>query len=256
MPAAAGLPGVVIVLPRLAARVARLRHRVPAPQLVAGLHVERGHPAARAGVAGAVLDDDLAFGDQRRGEKLLLAAEFGLGRDLLVPHDLAVVAIDGDDAAVRQVGDHHVFPERDAARARRVAFVLDAGVGDPHELAPVGIADVDLVDRAPAIGRVHEAVVDERIDFVLRTVLPDVLHAAQRQRPHHPQVLDVVAVDLRQLGIPRRAVVAVHQQPVLRLVHRVDQPVLVDGERVAPWANAIAEATGKSAQARTVSFRE
>ena len=59
--------------------------------------------------------------------------------DLLVPDDLAVVAVDRDDAAVRQVGDHQVFPERDAARARRVAFVLHARVGDPDELARSGL---------------------------------------------------------------------------------------------------------------------
>ena len=196
--AAAGLPGVVIVLPRLAAGVARLGHRVPAPQLVAGVDVERRHPAARAAVAGAVLDEDLAVGHERRGQEPLLVAELVLGRDLLVPDDLAVVAIDGDDAAVGQVGDDLVFPERDAARARRVAFVRHAGVGHPDELAAVGLARVDLVDRAPAVARVHEAVVDERVDLVLRAVLPDVLHAAERERPHHAQVLHVLAVDLRE----------------------------------------------------------
>ena len=97
-----------------------------------------------------------------------------------------------------------------------------------------GIARVDLVERAPAVGRVHEAVVDERIDLALRAVLSDVLHAAERQRPDHPQVLDVVAVDLRQLRIAGRRVVAVHHQPVLRLVLRVDQPVPVDRHRVLP----------------------
>src|SRR5712692_10431237 len=105
----------------------------------------------------------------------------------LVPHDLASVAVDRDDPAVRQVGDHEVFPERDAARARSVALVLDARIGDPDELALVGIARVDLVDGAPAVGRIHETVVDQRIDLVFRAVLPDVLHAAQRDRPDEPE---------------------------------------------------------------------
>ena len=43
----------------------------------------------------------------------------------------------GDHAAVGQVGDDQVFPERDAARARHVALVLHAGIGDPDELALV-----------------------------------------------------------------------------------------------------------------------
>ena len=230
--AAAGLPGVVIVFPCFAAGLARLGHCVPPPQLVAGVDVERGHPAARAGVAGAVLDEHLAVGDERCRREPLLAAELVFRGDLLVPEDLAVLAVDGDDASVRQVGDDLVFPERDAARAGGVAFVRHARVGDPRELAAVRIAGVDLVDRAPPVAGVHEAVVDERIDLVLGAVLSDVLHAAERHRPHHAQVLDVLAVDLRQLRVAQRAVVAVHQQPVLRLVRGVDQPVLVDRQRV------------------------
>ena len=230
--AAAGLPGVVIVLPRSAARVAGLRHRVPAPQLRAAVDVERRHPAAGAAVARAVLHQDFAVGYQRCGEEALLVAELVLHRDLPVPDDLAVLAVDGDDAAVWQVGDHLVFPERDAARARHVAFVLDAGVGHPHEAAAARIARVDLVDGAPAVARVHEPVVDERVQLALGTVLSDVLHPAERHRPDHAQVLHVLPVDLRQLGVAERAVVAVHQQPVLRLVPGVDQAILVDGQRI------------------------
>ena len=103
---------------------------------------------------------------------------------------------------------------------RQVAFVADAGIADPDELALVRVARVDLVDRAPAVAGIHEAVVDERIDLAFRAVLADVLHAAERERPHQPQVLDVVAVDLGELGIALRAVVAVHHEPVLRLVLR------------------------------------
>jgi hypothetical protein len=110
--------------------------------------------------------------------------------------------------------------------------VPDPRVGDPDELALRRVARVDLVDRAPAVRRIHEAIVDERIDLALRTVLPDVLHAAERQGPDHPQVADVLAIDLRQLGIAGRPVIAVHQQPVLRLVHRVVEPILADGELV------------------------
>ena len=230
--AAAGFPGVVVVFPGFAARVAGLGHDVPAPQFLARPHLERRNPSARSAVARAVLHDDLAVGDQRRRQEFLLPAEFGLSRDLLVPHGLALVAVDRDDPAVGKVGDHEVFPQRDAARARCVALVLDAGVGNPYELALVGIARVDLVHRAPAVGRVHETVVDERIDLVFRAVLSDVLHPAERHRPYESQVPDVVAVDLGELRIARGAVVAVHQQPVVRLVLRVDQAVPVDGHLV------------------------
>src|SRR6266852_8440732 len=86
----------------------------------------------------------------------------------ILSHTISPLSVDRDDPAVRQVGDHEVFPERDAARARNVARVLDARIGDPDELAAVGIARVDLVDGAPAVGRVHETVVDQRIDLVFR----------------------------------------------------------------------------------------
>src|SRR5262249_23443720 len=120
-------------------------------------------------------------------------------RDLLVPDDLASVAVERDHAAVRQVGDDLVFPQRDAARLRAVALVAHAGIAGPDVLALVGIARVDLIDRAPAIARIHEAIVDQRIDLGLGAILPDILHAAERERPHHAQVLDVVAVDLGEL---------------------------------------------------------
>src|SRR5439155_14913366 len=122
--AAAGLPRVVGVLPRLAAGIARLRHDVPAPQLVAGTRVERGDPAARLRVAGAVGDNHFAFRGDRRRVEAFPAAELVRLRDHLVPHDFAGVAVRGNYAAVGQIGDHEIFPERDPARARQVALML------------------------------------------------------------------------------------------------------------------------------------
>src|SRR4051794_3192800 len=49
--AAAGLPGVVLVFPRLAAGLARRRHGVSAPELVAGLAVERHQPVTHTLIA-------------------------------------------------------------------------------------------------------------------------------------------------------------------------------------------------------------
>src|SRR5262249_62306551 len=95
-------------------------------------------------------------------------------------------------------------------------------------LALVGLAGVDLVDAAPAVAGVHESVVDKRIHLGFRAVLSKVLHAAERQRPDHAQVLDVVAVDLGELGIALRAVIAVLDEPVPRLVLRVDEAVAID----------------------------
>src|SRR5215475_16124836 len=44
--AAAGLPGVVLVLPGLAAGIARFRDRIPAPYFIAGPRIEGREPAA------------------------------------------------------------------------------------------------------------------------------------------------------------------------------------------------------------------
>ena len=229
---AAGLPRVVLVLPGLAARIARLRHDVPAPELLARTRVERRDPSAGLRVAGSVGHDHFAVGGDRRRVESFLAAEFVGRRHHLVPHDLAGVAVRRNHTAVGQIGDHEILPERDAARARQVALVLHARVRHPGEFALVRIPSVDLVERAPAVARVEEAVVDERMHFGLGAVLPDVLHAAERHRPDQPQVLHVLAVDLRQLRVARRRVIAVHHQPVLRLVLRIDQPILVDRHAV------------------------
>ncbi len=97
-----------------------------------------------------------------------------------------------------------------------------------------GTPRVDFVKGSPAVARVHEPVVDQRIQLALGAVLPDVLHAAERQRPDHAQIFHVLAVDLRELRISGGGVVPVHHEPVLRLVLRVDQTVAVDRHRVLP----------------------
>ena len=188
----------MVVLPGLAARVAGLRHHVPAPQLLAVLDVERGDPASSAGVAGAVLNQDLADPHQRRSREFLLVAELVLRGNVLVPHDLAVVAIDGDRATVRQVGDDEVFPERDAARTRCVSLVRHARIGHPRK-TPWPSLSVDLV-MVPQPSDVYISRCRRAVDFVLRRF-------AQRpacrpaRAPTSPQILEIVAVDLRQLGI-------------------------------------------------------
>src|SRR5262249_35403455 len=227
-PAAAGLPGVVLILPGLAAGLARLRYGVPAPQLVAGAGVERRHPAARSTAGGSIGDDHLSLGGDGRRVESFLGAELVDGGDLLVPDDLARVAVERDHPTVRQVRDHEIFPECDAARARQIALVLHAGIADPDELALVRAAGVDLVDRAPAVAGIHEAIDDQRIDLAFRSILPDVLHAPERERPDESRLLDVVPIDLAEPGIAVGPVVAVHHEPVLRLVRRVHPPLLLD----------------------------
>src|SRR5258705_1869337 len=109
-PPAAGLPGVVLVLPGFAAGIARLRHDVPAPELGARSRVERRDPAARLRVAGAIGDNHLAVSGDRRRIESFLAAEFVGGRHLLVPDDLPAVAIDRNHEPSRKIADDWALP--------------------------------------------------------------------------------------------------------------------------------------------------
>ena len=196
--ATARFPRTVFVFPRLAAGVAGFGHCVPAPQFVARAHIQRRHPAARATVARAVLNQHLAVGHQWCSEKALLQTKFILGQNHFVPQNFAVVAINRDHPPVRQIRDDLVFPQRDAARNRHIALMLHTRIGNPHELAAIAVTCIDLVDRTPAVGGVHISVIDQRIHFALRPVRPHILHAAQCQRPHHAHVLDVIAINLRE----------------------------------------------------------
>ena len=58
--------------------------------------------------------------------------------------------------------------------------MVDARVGNPLEPSIVRVSGINFVDRSPAIGGVHEAVVDQRIDFGFGTILTDILHPAER----------------------------------------------------------------------------
>src|SRR5262249_29149798 len=103
------LPRARLVLPGLAAGVAGLGDGVPPPQFFAGARIEPREPSAGRN-AGTVRDQHLAVHCERRSVQFLPAPELVDRNDLLVPDDLAAVTIDGDDAAIRQVGEDEVFP--------------------------------------------------------------------------------------------------------------------------------------------------
>src|SRR5262249_26355325 len=117
-------------------------------------------------------------------------------------------------------------------RVCAVALVAHAAIAGADALALVVIARVALIDRAPALARIHVAIFYQRVYLGVGAILSDILHAAERERPHHAQVLDVLAVDLGELGVALRAVVAVHHEPVLRLVLGVEQALPVDRQLV------------------------
>src|SRR5262245_55628612 len=114
--AAADLPGVVLVLPGLAAGLTRGGNHVFAPDELAGLAVERGDPVAHAAVAAGRADDDLVLDRERRGGEL----HIGLVVQVGFPHHLAVVLVGGDDAGgIVGGGDDEVGPQRGAAVRQR-----------------------------------------------------------------------------------------------------------------------------------------
>src|SRR6202043_3924548 len=94
--AAAGLPGVVLVLPGLAARIAGGGDRIGLPLRVAALGIERHDPIAHPLVAARGADDDRILERERSG----VERHVGLIVQVLVPDDLSGLLVGRDDAAV------------------------------------------------------------------------------------------------------------------------------------------------------------
>src|SRR5438093_11756731 len=130
---------------------------------------------------------------------------------LLVPDDLPGLGVGRDDAPVITGDrDYEIAPERDAAVA--VGLLL-AGIHLPDHATLRGRAHVDLVDHAPDVGDVHEAVVDQwrRLDILVAGL------AAERDREGELEVLRVGLVDLIERRVALRGEVAMVHEPVLRL---------------------------------------
>src|SRR6266481_9835803 len=93
--AAAGLPGIVLVLPGLAAGLARSRNDIFAPRQLAARGIDRHDEVSHAAVAARSADDDLVIHGERRrreGDAGLAVGESGL------PYDLAGLLVRRDHA--------------------------------------------------------------------------------------------------------------------------------------------------------------
>ena len=234
---AAGHPGraaarrgrVLGAAPRLHLRIGLARDRVRPPDLLLRRQVRRREPAADAELAAGDAGDRHVLHDQRRpGDRLALV---GIG-DLPLPDDLAGLLVRRDQAAVQRVGDHEIAPQRDAAVVDAAArdgagpVVVGLRVHLPDQRAFAAVC-VDLVDRAPAVGDVEEAVLGDRraLEAAMRPDAP-ALDAAKLHGPGDVQALDVGGVDLVQVGEAVRREVLVMQQPVPLLLVCVHQAVL------------------------------
>src|SRR6185312_16818290 len=129
----------------------------------------------------------------------------GIG-DLALPGDLAGVLVGRDQSAVERVRNTEVAPKGHTAvvdtaashRTRPVMVSLGIHLPEQRAFAAVG---VDLVDRAPSIGDIHHAVLDDRGTF--ETAMrpdPAAFDAAELHRPCDLEIFHIVFVDLIEGG--------------------------------------------------------
>src|SRR5689334_15140630 len=80
------------------------------------------------------------------------------------------------------------------------------------------------VDDTPAVGDVHDAVLDDRgrLEIAGLVARAGALDAIERDTEHRLQVLHRVEIDLLELGEPMALVVVVVQQPVLWLLASIE----------------------------------
>ena len=215
--AAAGLPRVVLVLPGFRAGLAGRRDHVFAPRELAGRGIQRDDEIAHAAVAARGAEDDLVLDRQRRrGELQVRLAVCDAG----FPRDLAGLLV-GRNHARRIIRDRddEVAPQRRAAVGER--HLLLARVHAPHDPPRLAGPPVDLVEHAPLIDDVEEAVLGERrrLQVLVRR------GAADRDRIGELEVLDVRLVDPLERRVTLRVIGAVVHQPVLRLAVGIDEPL-------------------------------
>ena len=174
--------------------------------------VERREPAARALIAVAVRDQHLALGGDGRESQALLACRISLTTVIFLSQTISPrVAVERDHAAVGRVGDHQVFPQRDAARA--AAGCLRGARRDrcTRRTRPCWAGARRSCRSPPQPSLVYmkplsmSGLISASGPFWPTSCMP--ASASAQTMPH---VLDVVAVDLGELGIALRAVVAVH----------------------------------------------
>ena len=186
------------------------RDHVFAPSQLAGRSIERDDEITHAAVAAGSTEDDLVLDRQRRRGELqirLTVVEVGF------PRDLAGFLV-GRDHARRIVRnrDDEISPQRRAAVRER--DLLLARVHAPHDPARLSGTPIDLIEHAPLIDDVEEAVLRQRRRFEVLVRRG----TADRDRVGELEVLDVVLVDLVERRVTLRIIGAVVHQPVLRFL--------------------------------------
>src|SRR5262249_48629446 len=123
---------------------------------------------------------------------------------------------------------------------QRYAAVVDAAAGDvarpgavdlrieaPAHRALAATADVDGIDPPPAVRHIHHAVLDDRRGFHrAKLTATAALVARERNREGDLEILDVAGVEGLERREPVTLIVAMVQDPVLRLLGRIDRALL------------------------------
>ena len=112
------------------------------------------------------------------------------------------------------------LPQQRGAAVRQRQLLLSR-VHAPDDAAHVAGAHVDLVDHAPLVDDVEEAVLGQRrrLQVLVGRRSPDGEGIGELQ------ALDVVLVDLVERRVALRVVGTVVHQPVLRLLVGIDEPI-------------------------------
>ena len=226
----AGVPdGAPANLPRvggpgLAAGLTRRGDRVPAPETLAGLRIERLDEAPRPHLPRAGdADDHLALDDERR---LRHEVPVGVVGDRRVPDRFAGLRFEGDEMRVQRAEDHPVLVERHAAVVWNDADERPDVLRDPPLVPPQGLAG-DRVQGVHAVegegrgGREHHAVVDDR----RRLLIPD--RSSGEDELRH-QLLDIGGGDLIERAVAPARVRPVVHEPVGGVAVGVQQSIVGD----------------------------
>ena len=215
----AGRPAVVVLRPRVVARLTRTGYREERPQLLAGLGVDADHTTAKRPVAVGEADQNDPGGIGRRGRDALalLARRVAKRRR---PHHLAGPLPERDQLSIAQTDEHQALAERRAGnirqrfagnrfhrRPRRPTFrrarFRFRELPRPDRLAGLGVEGEDRL----ACWQDQHAVLHHRRRARRAAAEPLVPGTGQR--------LHVRRIDLLERRVARARPVAANERPVL-----------------------------------------